>query len=86
MMMPRRRKSDPPSMAWLLTFADLVSLMITFFVMLYAFKSVDIKRWHEIRGALSGALSLSHAVAETHVDEQTLENIKLLNSDSLMRS
>ncbi|MDD9912152.1 MAG: hypothetical protein OXQ96_03775, partial [Alphaproteobacteria bacterium] len=33
-------KPAPPNMAWLLTFADLVSLLITFLVLLYSMKTV----------------------------------------------
>ena len=42
-----------PRQAWMLTFADLVSLMLTFFVMLFAMSSVQIDKWEQIADALS---------------------------------
>lgn len=39
--------------AWMLTFADLISLLLTFFVMLYAMSAVDANRWKAVRAALS---------------------------------
>ena len=41
------------SQAWMLTFADLVSLMLTFFVMLFAMSSVQVDRWETVVEALS---------------------------------
>ena len=40
----------PADMGWLLTFADLISLLITFFVLLYSMKVVDTQRWDELKG------------------------------------
>lgn len=76
-------KPTPPSTAWLLTFADLVSLMITFFVMLYAMKTVDLHRWNEIRGAISGALKMTegHTVIESR--DRSVERITFLAGDNL---
>lgn len=53
------RKSRKTSNAWLTTFADLTSLMITFFVLLFSMKDLDVKRWQEISGSLSGALTFT---------------------------
>ncbi|MGQ0664504.1 MAG: flagellar motor protein MotB [Pseudomonadota bacterium] len=38
---------EPP---WLITFADLVSLLLTFFVMLFAMGSVDVAKWRATAG------------------------------------
>lgn len=48
-----------PSAAWLATFADLASLLITFFVLLFSMKDIDLERFEEISGALSGALAFT---------------------------
>lgn len=34
--------------AWMLTFTDLVSLMLTFFVMLFSMSTVQIDKWDAI--------------------------------------
>lgn len=43
--------------AWLLTFTDTVSLMLTFFIMLYSMSSISGDRWKEISDSLSQTLN-----------------------------
>ena len=62
-------KPEPPNMAWLLTFADLVSLLITFFVLLYSMKTVDESRWDQVTGALTGVFASEEAVVIIHPTE-----------------
>ena len=57
--MIQKRKPRKASNAWLTTFADLTSLMITFFVLLFSMKDVDVKKWQEISGSLSGSLTFT---------------------------
>jgi len=45
------------SRAWMIIFTDLVSLMLTFFVMLFAMTSVKPDRWDETVDSLSRTLS-----------------------------
>jgi len=45
------------SRAWIVTFTDLVSLMLTFFVMLFAMSNVKVDRWEAMTDALSRTLS-----------------------------
>lgn len=39
--------------AWLITFTDLVALMLTFFVMLFAMSRVEQQKWEELIGTLT---------------------------------
>lgn len=45
------------SRAWLLTFSDLVALILTFFVMLYAMHRVDTARYRDVVDSLSRSLA-----------------------------
>lgn len=47
---------------WLLTFADLISLLIAFFVMLFATQKVDLGKWHSLTEALSHKLNPTQSV------------------------
>lgn len=47
----------PAGTAWLLTFTDLVALMLTFFVMLFAMSKVEHGRWQNLSDALSRNLT-----------------------------
>ncbi len=44
---------DPPSFGWMVTFTDLVALLLTFFVMLFAMSNVKLDNWEEMTDALS---------------------------------
>lgn len=50
---------DKPNMAWMITFADLVSLMLTFFVLLYSMSTLQIDKWEEMTDNLSKTLNPS---------------------------
>ena len=47
------------SRVWLVTFTDLVSLMLTFFVMLFAMSSVKVDEWENVIDSLSRTLDPS---------------------------
>ncbi len=49
--------SGRSSQAWLVTFTDLVSLMLTFFVLLFSMSSVNVDRWEEMTDTLSQSLN-----------------------------
>jgi chemotaxis protein MotB len=51
--------TEPPrtSRAWIVTFTDLVSLMLTFFVMLFSMSNVKVDKWETLTDTLSRSLS-----------------------------
>ena len=44
--------------AWLATFGDLMSLLLTFFVLLLSFSTMSVTSFQHAMGALQGALSV----------------------------
>lgn len=55
MIQPPKRKNDPN--AWLLTFTDLIALLLTFFVMMYAMSAVKTSDWQNLSDSLRERLS-----------------------------
>ena len=57
--MASRKKPDPPeeegAPAWMNTYGDMVTLLLTFFVLLFSFSTIDAKKWEEIVYSMSGA-------------------------------
>ncbi|MDJ0609916.1 MAG: flagellar motor protein MotB [Kiloniellales bacterium] len=47
----------PPSQAWLVTFTDLIALMLTFMVLLFAMSKVEQRRWQNLVDALTQNLN-----------------------------
>lgn len=75
---------EPASMDWLLTFADLVSLLITFFVLLYSMKVVNVQKWDELKGSFSGVFSIREPIHQVSPDKDTaVEKIDPIKSDNL---
>ena len=62
--------SPTPSRAWMVIFTDLVSLMLTFFVLLFSMSNVQIDRWEQMIDALSQTLNPAHEKPETTVTSQ----------------
>src|SRR5438093_10404908 len=42
---------------WLLTYADLITLLMVFFVILYSFSIIDVKRFEALKGSLDKAFN-----------------------------
>ncbi|OKH89037.1 chemotaxis protein MotB [Thalassospira sp. TSL5-1] len=50
----KEERTGPP--VWMLSLADLISLLLTFFVMLFAMSSVKVDRWDEVVDSLSQSI------------------------------
>jgi len=60
----------PLGNGWMVTFTDLIALMLTFFVLLFSMSSLEKQKWRELAGALSeqlNSMTLSDAPRPTVV-------------------
>ena len=79
------RVEEPPNMAWMLTFADLVSLLITFFVLLYSMKDVNETKWNELTGTFQNVFEIRKKVMDARPDNyKSVESIDNIQSDNLI--
>lgn len=53
---------------WLVTFADLVALLLVFFVLLFSMKEVNRERWEELTGSFQGVFAPRDAVVWVRPD------------------
>ncbi|MBV8087102.1 MAG: flagellar motor protein MotB [Chloroflexi bacterium] len=51
------RPEKDRSERWLLTYADLITLLMVFFVILYSFSIIDVKRFQDLKGSLDKAFN-----------------------------
>ncbi|NPA13550.1 MAG: flagellar motor protein MotB [Aquificae bacterium] len=59
--MPRRKKEECPSApAWLISFSDLMSLLLTFFILLYSMSVLDIKKLMKFLWYFQGEKALEY--------------------------
>src|SRR5437868_1720234 len=50
---------------WLLTYADLITLLMVFFVILYSFSIIDIRKFQSLKGSLTEAFTKGNLNAVT---------------------
>lgn len=74
--MARKRKEDPPKpgAAWMNTFADLMNLLLCFFVMLFAMSTVDAQKFEMIAASFSESFSIFTAGATAIGDGVLVSN------------
>ena len=57
----RKGPEDPPPMGapmWIVTFTDMISLLLTFFIMILTFSSMEEDKFQQATGSLSGAFGV----------------------------
>ena len=71
--MPRRRveEQDLHSQRWVISYADFITLLFAFFVVMYAISSVNEEKYREVADTLSGVFSSPEADAEGLIDGET---------------
>ena len=74
--MRRRRKKEAghdDSERWLLTYADLITLLLAFFIVMYSMSRIDAKRFGKMAEALNGVLKGGTTVFKNLSDEEVLK-------------
>jgi len=81
------RMESKQGVAWMITFTDLVSLMLTFFVLLFSMSSIKVDRWNDVIDALSQSLNPSSTKAQSSATSSfniaTLFRKRAINLDYL---
>ena len=52
----RKEESSPGAPLWLVTYGDMVTLVLTFFVLLFSFSSIDVQKFEMMIMSFQGAL------------------------------
>ena len=71
----RREVDDDDSHAWLMTFADAITLLLAFFVMLMSFSKVDIVTFEQVKAGIArdlGQRSITRPAAQLRAQLDTL--------------
>ena len=80
-------KPEPPNKAWMVTFTDLVSLMLTFFVLLFSMSSIKVDEWETMIDSLTQTLNPSRlqsvAAATAQYNISTTFRKRAINLDYL---
>lgn len=61
---PRPRPKQNKSAGWIITFADLMSLLLTFFILLLSFSNMDVAKYEAMAKALGASFGLSAVLGD----------------------
>lgn len=67
--MPRRKDAAHGGHGWFVTFADLMGLLVSFFVMLVAFSNQDAKKMRAVAGSMREAFGVQDIVHDAGITE-----------------
>ena len=68
---------------WLATYGDMITLVLTLFVLLYSFSSIDAVKWDRLVSSLSGTPFVAiQALDPNRIGPETREDDRDLNDDS----
>lgn len=77
----QKRVSDPPGDDWLITYADAITLLMAFFVLMFSLSEIKQEKFAEFKSSIDAALGNKSALgmqtpkhAQQQTDEQTLFN------------
>lgn len=63
---------DPPGMpAWVMTFADLMSLLMCFFVLLLSFSQMDLSKFKKVAGSMENAFGVQRQIVAYEIPKGT---------------
>ncbi len=84
--MRRKRKKDDGHEnleRWLLTYADLITLLLAFFIVMYSMSRIDAKRFGKMAEALNGVLKGGTSVFKNLTEDEILKGHGLLKLGDL---
>lgn len=74
-MKDKKRKAKVPqeegSPAWMNTYGDMMTLLLTFFVLIFSFSSVDAGKWQDLVNSLSGVKIIAIPALDPNAAENT---------------
>ena len=60
-MVKKRKKEEPSGVGaplWMLTYGDMITLVLTFFILLYSYSTIDAIKWKQAVSSLKGSLGV----------------------------
>ena len=67
----KKKKVDDSSNAWMMTFADLMSLLMCFFVLLLSFSEMDLQTYKQVAGSMKDAFGVQREIKTLDIPKGT---------------
>jgi len=75
-MRDRKKPEEPQeegSPAWMNTYGDMVTLLLTFFVLLFSFSTVDAEKWEGVANSLAGMQVVAIPALDPNATQDTVD-------------
>src|SRR5690606_22193192 len=81
----RRRRSgqEEPQSPWLITYADMVTLLLVFFVLLFSFSEIDVQRFRTILSAFQASLGVLQGGVQVMWDDTAVQGTSEFDLEDL---
>jgi chemotaxis protein MotB len=86
--MARKKKKEEDgggAPEWLVTYSDLVTLLLTFFVLLLSMANMDKVKFHDALGSLKGAFGLAGSIGKTDITKPKVISFAPIDDDYISR-
>lgn len=84
-MAKRPKKQDPGAPAWMVTFSDMVTLLLTFFVLLLSMANMDKIKFEEAAGSLRSAFGVMGGGSRTSISKPKVVEFAPIQDDFTSR-
>lgn len=81
----KKKKQAPGTPAWIVTYSDMVTLLLCFFVLLLSMASMDKIKFQSAAGSLKGAFGVLDDSAQTPISKPTIVEFVPIEDDSFAR-
>lgn len=71
----KKDKPEEPAAGWIMTFADLMSLLMCFFVLLLSFSEMDVQKYKQIAGSMKIAFGVQRIVPAHEIPKGTSQTL-----------
>ena len=79
---PKKKQEEPPPL-WLITFTDIMALMLTFFVLLYSMSIPEVQKWEELTSSINKGFSKFYSPQQFAGAQDTISIDKIDRSEAL---
>lgn len=79
----RNTKQDEKPPLWLITFTDIMALMLTFFVLLYSMSIPEVEKWEELTSSINKGFSKFYSPQQFAGAQDTISIDKIDRSEAL---
>lgn len=81
----RKTRKPSQSMAWLVTYSDMVTLLLVFFILLLSISVVDEIKFDRAAGSLRGAFGVFEQVGDDRIHESRLDTLTTIQHETVQR-